>query len=151
MNKIFLVAVLSAVLILFGCSQEQNVISDQPVLGEEIEENVVGQDVVAAVVENSEETINEVTLFDVHGSNNYRFNPAEIRVKKGETVRINFVNDEGTHNFIIDGLNVRTQTISSGNVDTVTFTADEVGEFEFYCGVGNHRELGMKGTLIVEN
>jgi len=146
MNKIFLVAVLSAVLILFGCSQEQNVISDQPVLGEEIEENVAG-----TVEGNSEETINEVTLFDVHGSNNYRFNPAEIRVKKGETVRINFVNDEGTHNFIIDGLNVRTQTISSGNVDTVTFTADEVGEFEFYCGVGNHRELGMKGTLIVEN
>ena len=150
MNKIFLVAVLSAVLILFGCSQEQNVISDQPVLGEEIEENVVGQDVVAAVVENSEETINEVTLFDVHGSN-YKFNPVEIRVKKGETVKINFENDEGTHNFIIDGLNIRTQTISSGNVDTVTFTADEVGEFEVYCGFGNHRELGMKGTLIVEN
>ncbi len=133
MNKIFLVAVMSALLILFGCSQAQNVVSNQPVLGEDVEE-----------------TVNEVTIFDMHGSN-YKFNPMEIRVKKGETVRINFVNDEGTHNFIVDGLNLRTQTISSGNVDTVTFVPDKAGEFEFYCGVGNHRELGMKGTLIVEN
>ncbi len=139
MNKIFLVFILS--LILFGCSQNASVSSEQPVLGEDVEE---------MVVENVEETINEITIFDVHGSN-YKFDPVEIRVKKGETVKINFVNDEGFHNFIVDGLNLRTETISQGNVDTVTFVPDKVGEFEFYCGVGNHRELGMKGTLIVEN
>lgn len=139
MNKIFLVFILS--LILFGCSQNASISSEQPVLGKDVEE---------MVVENVEETINEITIFDVHGSN-YRFDPVEIRVKKGETVKINFVNDEGFHNFRIDELNLRTETISQGNVDTVTFVPDKVGEFEFYCGVGNHRELGMKGTLIVEN
>lgn len=24
------------------------------------------------------------------------------------------------------------------------------GEFEFYCSIGNHRQMGMKGVLRVE-
>ena len=146
MNKIFLVAVLSAVLILFGCSQEQNVISDQPVLGEEIEENVAG-----TVEGNSEETINEVTLFDVHGSNNYRFNPAEIRVKKGDKVRITFSSEEGFHDLVLDEFNVATKRFRSDEgEETVEFVADQIGEFEYYCSVGDHRARGQVGKLVVE-
>ncbi len=147
MNKIFLVAVLSVILILFGCAQKENIASEQPVLDLEVDGAVAEETATESAEETSD--VQEITMFDVHGSN-YKFNPVEIRVKKGETVRINFVNDEGFHNFIVDDLNLRTETISDGNVDTVTFVPDKVGEFEFYCGVGNHRELGMEGILVVE-
>lgn len=54
------------------------------------------------------------------------------------------------HDFVIDELNIRTKRIAGGESDSVTFTADKTGAFEYYCSVGNHREMGMKGRLIVE-
>ena len=36
-----------------------------------------------------------------------------------------------------------------GEEQTITFVADKTGGFEFYCSVGNHRAMGMVGTLIV--
>ena len=33
---------------------------------------------------------------------------------------------------------------------TAEFTADKVGSFEYYCSVGSHRSMGMKGVLKVE-
>jgi plastocyanin len=32
----------------------------------------------------------------------------------------------------------------------VEFTPNIVGEFEYYCSVGDHRAKGMTGTIIVE-
>ena len=40
--------------------------------------------------------------------------------------------------------------ISEGGSDVVQFTADQVGEFEYYCSVGTHRADGMYGNFIVE-
>jgi len=80
----------------------------------------------------------------------YYFDPNEIRVKAGETVTITFVNVEGVHDFIIDEMNVRTRQISAGETDSVEFTPENTGTYEFYCSVGNHRAMGMRGTLIVE-
>lgn len=89
-----------------------------------------------------------VKEFTVTGSS-YKFDPATITVSKGDTVKINFKNSGGIHDFVIDELNVKTKTIPSGQQDTVTFTADKVGTFEYYCSVGNHRAMGMVGKLTV--
>jgi plastocyanin len=91
----------------------------------------------------------DVQTISVEGGN-YYFKPNEIRVKKGETVRIVFTNSGGTHDWVIDEFNARTKLTQSGETSEVEFVADKAGEFEFYCSVGNHRQLGMKGTLIVE-
>ena len=82
----------------------------------------------------------------------FEFNPKEIRVKKGNSVKITFVNNEGTHDFMIDGLNVKTKQIPAGQTDTVEFVANTAGTFEYYCSVGNgyHRQQGMVGSLVVE-
>jgi uncharacterized cupredoxin-like copper-binding protein len=53
---------------------------------------------------------------------------------------------------VIDELNVATKQISEGGTDSVTFTvpASAAGKsFEFYCSVGNHRQMGMVGTVNV--
>lgn len=81
---------------------------------------------------------------------NFSFSPNTITVKKGETVTLEFKSAGGFHNFVVDELNVRTPVIESGKTATVTFTPTKVGTFEFYCSVGNHRAMGMKGTLVVE-
>ena len=57
---------------------------------------------------------------------------------------------EGFHNFTVDEFNARTRQINAGETDTIQFTADKAGTFEYYCNVGNHREMGMVGKLIVE-
>lgn len=87
--------------------------------------------------------------FEVEGGGFY-FKPNEIRVKKDETVRITFTNVGSLHDFSLDEFNVKTKQLAQGESETVEFTADQVGTFEFYCGVGNHRQQGMVGKLIVE-
>lgn len=85
----------------------------------------------------------------VEGSN-YTFVPDKITVKKGEKIRIVFKSRDGFHDFRVDELNIFTALVGAGEEDFVEFTPDKTGTFEFYCSVGNHRAMGMKGTLVVE-
>ena len=80
----------------------------------------------------------------------FYFAPNVIRVRKGDTVKIVLTNAGGHHNFVIDEFNVKMEPTDSGQVATVEFIADKIGTFEYYCGIGSHRQLGQKGTLIVE-
>ncbi len=87
--------------------------------------------------------------FTVTGEN-FTFAPSTMTVKKGDAVAIIFKNVEGFHDFRIDEFNVATQKIGVGQEETVRFTADKTGTFEYYCSIGQHRAMGMKGTLVVE-
>lgn len=87
--------------------------------------------------------------FDIDGGNFY-FAPNKITVNKGDKVTINFKNLGGFHDFVIDGLNVKTPVIMTGKTATVTFTADKAGTYTFYCSVPGHRQKGMQGTLTVQ-
>lgn len=78
------------------------------------------------------------------------FYPAEIIVTEGTTVEITFVNTGGPHDWNLDAFDVDTPVIRGGNETTATFTADEAGEFEYYCSVNGHRAAGMWGYFIVE-
>ena len=93
----------------------------------------------------------EVKSFEVEGKP-FEFSVKEIRVKEGDRVRVTFKNTEGMHDFVVEGLDVRTKQIQAGESDTVEFVANKKGTFEYYCSVGNgyHRQQGMKGNLIVE-
>ncbi len=81
---------------------------------------------------------------------NMAFDLKEIRVKKGDKVRVTFKNEEGFHDWVLDEFNVKTKQIGAGQEEVVEFTADKTGTFEYYCSVGKHREMGMVGTIIVE-
>lgn len=90
-----------------------------------------------------------VKEFVVDGSN-FKFSVAEIKVNKGDKVRIVFNNVEGFHDWVVDEFNVRTQKLQAGKSETIEFVADKFGTFEYYCSVGSHRQMGMVGNLIVE-
>lgn len=80
---------------------------------------------------------------------NFKFMPSTMTVKKGDTVKIVFKNANGFHDLKLDEFNVATAQLKAGAEETVTFVATKTGSFEYYCSVGNHRAMGMKGTLTV--
>lgn len=84
-------------------------------------------------------------------ANEYSFTPASLSLKKGEKVRLTFINaGKFPHNLTIDELNVATKTIAGGSQDVIEFVANEGMDVKFYCSVGGHRAQGMEGTLKVE-
>jgi len=95
------------------------------------------------------EKVEDQVIMDISGKN-FEFSETVITVKKGEMVTINFESTEGFHDFVIDEFDAATDQVRPGTPTSVTFVADQTGEFEYYCSVGTHRELGMVGTLVVE-
>jgi plastocyanin len=88
-------------------------------------------------------------VFEVTGIN-YGYDVSEIRVRQGETVTIQFESTDGFHDIVIDEFSVASKKVEPGVRTSVTFVADRVGTFEYYCSVGSHRAHGMVGSLIVE-
>ncbi|MBI3671379.1 cupredoxin domain-containing protein [Candidatus Azambacteria bacterium] len=77
-----------------------------------------------------------------------QFSVKEISAKKGDVVKINVTDTNGTHNFNIDEFNVHKETPLNETV-TIEFTADKAGEFIYYCSKPGHRAAGQWGTLKV--
>jgi plastocyanin len=78
----------------------------------------------------------------------FAFAPPFLVVDKPGTYTVALRND-GTvpHNFTIDGVG-KTTDAQPGQTVTVELKL-KVGNVEFYCGIGNHAEQGMTGTLNV--
>lgn len=95
-----------------------------------------------------EKTEGAVKSFEIDASN-FKFTPNTITVNEGDMVKITFKNTQGFHNFMLDGFNAKSKTIPSGQEDILQFVAGKKGTFQFYCSVGNHRAMGMVGTLTV--
>jgi len=94
-------------------------------------------------------TVSQVKEFTITGKN-FSFSPNSINVNKGDKVKITFINSEGFHDFVVDEFGVATKQTKSPTTEVLEFTADKKGSFEYYCSIGSHRSMGMKGTLIVK-
>lgn len=79
----------------------------------------------------------------------FAYSEKVITVQKGDRVKITYTNGGGTHDLRIDGYNVGTAVIKGDTSESFEFVADKAGDFEFFCSVGNHRAMGMKGTFTV--
>ena len=124
-------------------------VATTPVLNEEasIGENADGN--IATSTATSTPTTGEVEAVVTVSGSNFALAPVALTVKKGQKVTIVFKNSGGVHDLKIDEFGVATKRLQSGEEETVTFIADKVGSFEYYCSVGSHRAMGMKGTLTV--
>ena len=80
----------------------------------------------------------------------YEFSPNEIKVKRGDHIRLVITALDRTHGFKLEAFHVD-QKLSKGEPVTVEFTADQTGTFPFecshFCGLGHQK---MKGHLTVE-
>lgn len=105
-----------------------------------------GSGIVAATSTSPIATVREFTVVGT----SFAYSPSAIAVNRGDRVKIIFKDNGGFHDFVIEGLNVASKRINSGQEDAVEFTADKTGSFEYYCSVDSHRAKGMRGTLTVK-
>jgi len=162
---IIVLVLVAGALFLFGMRKK----AEAPALGEGSEESgVVSGTMPTLDAPGTEETIvtEESTVniyqspvttptntkakeFTVSGQN-FSFTPSLITVAKGDKVKITFKNTSGFHDFRIDEFDVATKQSQSPATEVLEFTADKIGSFEYYCSIGTHRAMGMKGTFKVE-
>jgi cytochrome c oxidase subunit 2 len=69
---------------------------------------------------------------EIH-AHRYAFSPADITIKKGETVRLRLVSDDVAHSLLIKGLSVD-QAITKGHPAEILVTAKQAGDFPGQCG-----------------
>jgi plastocyanin len=76
------------------------------------------------------------------------FNSPTITLKQGELESTHIINEDTTskHNFNIDVFNVHTKNLGYFESQSITFIANKVGSFTYYCTL--HPE--MKGKVVVE-
>lgn len=139
-------------------SKIQTPVSEESVLMEEVQQEEVNEN--NSVPSENEQVNNEespavppqavVKTFTVAGTSDFKFSLSEMRVKKGDRVTIVFTNVSGVHDWKVDEFKAATRVLKAGESETISFVADKTGSFEYYCSVGNHRAMGMKGMLIVE-
>lgn len=80
---------------------------------------------------------------------NWDFEPSNITVKKGDTVKLHIKSVDVDHGFTLSAFGV-SKTLKPGETVTVEFVADKVGNHSFFCSVfcgAGHKE--MRGTLTV--
>lgn len=153
MKSNYIVVVITLVIIIGGAFYLFNINStkqDQTPASVSVQQ---AQTPVSAQGENKDATsagaVSDVKEVIVEGSP-FKFLPAEIKVKKGQTLKVVFKNMQGMHDFVVDEFSAKTKVIKAGESEAVELVADKAGTFEYYCSVGNHRSQGMKGSLIVE-
>ena len=80
----------------------------------------------------------------------YAFEPAEVEVMAGESVRFVVKSGDGLHGFSVPKLKIKKE-IPRGETVTIDFTAKAAGEYPIlcseFCGDGHE---DMKGMLIVK-
>jgi uncharacterized cupredoxin-like copper-binding protein len=83
----------------------------------------------------------------------FELNPSDPTVPAGE-VTINATNDgQAPHNIEVEGPSGEQELesdLSPGDSGTLTVDLSKPGNYEWYCPVGNHRDLGMEGEITVE-
>lgn len=93
-----------------------------------------------------EEVVREIRI----EAEEFSFSTEEISVKKGEKIKLTLVNNgRMAHNFVVERMNITTELVDPGKSVSSEFTINDIGTYKFYCGVGNHRAMGMEGTLEV--
>jgi FtsP/CotA-like multicopper oxidase with cupredoxin domain len=78
----------------------------------------------------------------------FAINPATIQAPlNGKLV----VTNAGSvaHNFHVDGTDVHTSDLASGDSATVDLKGLKAGSYTVLCAVSGHREAGMQGTLVI--
>jgi cytochrome c oxidase subunit 2 len=87
----------------------------------------------------------EVKEFTINASN-FEFDLKEIKVNKGDTIKVTLKNTAGNHAVKFGGFDKEVK----GN-KTISFVANKAGEFEFICSIfcgADHDK--MIGKLIVQ-
>jgi len=135
--------------------EEIPISANMPVSGSEVKEAVVvpsvdqtnSEDEIkqesTASSEESSSAVKEITM----SAKAWAFEPSTIELNKGDKVKLTVTATDVKHGISIWGINKR---LEPNKPEVIEFTADEAGEFPFfctvYCGDGHS---SMKGKVVV--
>ena len=160
-NKLGLLLSLGAMLILVGAGCSSN---SGPVVEEESKNTTETQPAVETKTETETAPVVDIktdvkvevgsvkefsmTAYYDQALKKALFSLPEMKVKKGDKVKVKITNTMGMHDFVIDELKVAKELPLNEEV-VVEFTADKAGEFVYYCSKPGHKASGQWGTLKV--
>ena len=78
---------------------------------------------------------------------NYLFDPSNLNFEKGDTITFKLTSGDEFHSFTADSLGIDVE-VEAGDTQTVTYTFNDVGIFDFICIP--HETLGMVGKITVK-
>jgi uncharacterized cupredoxin-like copper-binding protein len=82
----------------------------------------------------------------------FKFTPSDPSVDKAGKITFDVSNDGSVdHALEVEGPDgdVETDSIAAGGSATLTVDLSKPGKYEIYCPIGNHKEMGMEGTVTV--
>jgi uncharacterized cupredoxin-like copper-binding protein len=83
--------------------------------------------------------------------NEFTFTPREVVASVGLPVTVTVANGGRVdHDFRIEAIDVKIPPVAPGKSASTTFTPARKGPLEFFCTVPGHKEVGMKGILLVK-
>ena len=92
---------------------------------------------------------NSQVLEIVVSAYNMTFEPKIIRVEKGTRVKLTFKNEEEVvNNFVIEGINVKTESLEPNTEQTVEFLAEQEGEFDTKSTMSNIKSRSGKFIVL---
>jgi plastocyanin len=100
--------------------------------------------VAAATASNTTGSVNAIVI----SATNARFSAATLTATHG-TVTVDFTNNDlFWHTFTVPALGVDIRAPVKGS-RRLSFNAP-TGTYEFFCAIPGHKQIGMKGTLIIQ-
>lgn len=80
------------------------------------------------------------------------YEPDTITVNKGDKIELTLINKDAAqpHSLLIPDLNFNSGEVAINSQGTFTVNASKAGEFQFYCDVPGHKEVGMVGKITVQ-
>jgi cytochrome c oxidase subunit II len=149
--KILLILGILSLVLLVGCSEKyvgETVKEVSQVVEEKVEqiEEEIADVLKEPLVEEPKEGVKEFSI----SAKNWEFSEKEIRVSKGDLVKLTLSSEDVLHGFSISEFGIK-ETLKQGETSTVEFEADKKGTFIYYCSIpcgSGHRQ--MKGKLIIE-
>jgi Cu+-exporting ATPase len=80
----------------------------------------------------------------------FRFEPAEVTVRAGEWVVVEFTNDDTViHDWMVEGIPNVDVPARPGQTARLRFVLDTPGTYMVMCSIPGHAEAGMVGMLVV--
>jgi FtsP/CotA-like multicopper oxidase with cupredoxin domain len=78
----------------------------------------------------------------------FAITPQALRAPEGGTLVVTN-NGAAPHNLTIEGTDVATADLGSGETEVVDLDGVDPGTYTIFCSIAGHREQGMVGTLVV--
>lgn len=104
--------------------------------------------------DNSSNSSDDSEEFDIElEMRNFKYSDTLIEAAPGDVLKIKLVSEGGTHDFVIDQLDISSGEIFTGKSKIITIAIPddfEPGDYQFYCSISDHRAMGMVGTLRIK-